>query len=175
MYDWVVTKDVQQVPDVVKSGASTGPEWGKIGAIPTPGQGYTGVSTSPTLKWTKVGSQPSNKVFFGTANPPPEVASVDGYSYSPGQLNGGTVYYWKINEGKIWKFRTEGTPVPVHLKPSPKTQKASLPSLRFQKYARDESGSYIGVEKIENGQKQNYNLLGAKTVNQKTRRVNKKD
>jgi hypothetical protein len=111
LYDWVVTKDVQQVPEVVQQGAGTGSEWGKIGAIPTPGQGYTRVGTSPTLKWTKVGSQASNKVYFGTTNPPPEVATVDGYSYKPGQLNGGTVYYWKINDGKVWKFRTEGEPI----------------------------------------------------------------
>jgi hypothetical protein len=36
LYDWVVTNDVKQVPDVVQQGAGPGPEWGKIGAVPTP-------------------------------------------------------------------------------------------------------------------------------------------
>jgi hypothetical protein len=113
MYDWVVTKDVMQVPDVVQAGAGTGSDWGKIGAIPTPGNGFTQASTTPTLKWTKVGSQASNKVYFGTTFPPPEKETVNGYEYKPGTLNAGTVYYWKINDGDIWKFRTAGTPVPT--------------------------------------------------------------
>jgi pectate lyase len=107
MYDWVVTKDVQKVPEVVKAGAGTGQEWGKIGAIPTPGNGCTVVSTTPTLKWTKVGSQESNTVYFGKTESPSKVATVEGYSYKPGKLDEGTVYYWKINDGKVWKFRTK--------------------------------------------------------------------
>ena len=119
LYDWIVTKDVMQVPDVVQKGAGTGAEWGKLGALPTPGQGYSNVNTNPTLKWTKVGSEASNKVYFGTTNPPPEATTVNGYSYKPGNLKEGTVYYWKINDGKVWKFRTKGTPVPIAETPAP--------------------------------------------------------
>jgi hypothetical protein len=105
MYDHIVD-DVNKVPDIVSKGAMTGTEWSKLGAIPTPGQGVVNTFKNPILKWTKYGSKPSNKVYFGKKEDPPEVATVNGYEYQPGMLEANTVYYWKINDGKLWKFRT---------------------------------------------------------------------
>jgi hypothetical protein len=109
MYDFIVD-DVNSVPDIVSKGAMTGTQWSKLGAIPTPGQGLVNTSKNPMLKWTKYGSKPTNKVYFGKTEDPPEVATVDGYEYHPGMLEANTVYYWRINDGKLWKFRT-GTEV----------------------------------------------------------------
>jgi pectate lyase len=159
LYDWVVTRDVQKVPEVVKQGAGTGAQWAKIGAIPTPGQGYTRVSTNPTLKWTKVGSQASNKVYFGKSYPPPEVATVDGHSYQPGKLNEGTVYYWKINNGKVWKFRTEGTPDPARLKPALKSRKTVSKFVTLQKGPSSKGKVLLGVQKGDK-EKRVYDLNG---------------
>jgi hypothetical protein len=67
---------------------------------------FTQVSTNTTLKWTKFGSKSTSKVSFGKNNPPPEVATENGYSYQPGTLEERNVCYWRINDGKLWKFRT---------------------------------------------------------------------
>jgi hypothetical protein len=122
MYDWVVD-DVNDIPVIVPQGAGTGAEWSKIVPIPTPGQGAVNVSTAPTLKWTKVGSKASNIVYFGKTNPPPAAETISGYTFQPGTLECGTVYYWKINDGDIWKFRTEGEPAAVTFPPLPETEK----------------------------------------------------
>ena len=166
MYDWVVTKDVQKVPEVVQNGAGTGSEWGKIGAIPTPGQGFAQVGTNPTLKWTKVGSQASNKVYFGTTNPPPEAATVDGYNYKPGQLKEGTVYYWKINDGDIWKFRTKGEIATNSKRPVLSKSNAIKRIAPIQKInVLGKSGNYIGIKNDNNDRL--YFLNGKEVLNKK--------
>jgi hypothetical protein len=177
MYDWLKHKTAE-VPAVVEAGAGTGAKWSKLGPLPIPGQGVTTVDLNPTLKWTKVGSQASNKVYFGKTKSPPEVKTVDGYSYKPGKLEEGTVYYWKINDGKLWKFRTKGTPVPtavVQPKSSPNIKSASISSLRIQKGVQNKSNLFIGVEKVGNGEKQLYDVLGREHVNQKTRPIKTKE
>jgi pectate lyase len=107
MHDWAVI-DAEQVPEIIEKGAGVGTEWSKIGLIPTPGQGAVNVSRNPTLEWTKVGSRAANTVYFGKTFPPPKLKTVDGNSFQPGNLDEGTVYYWKINDNDVWKFRTEG-------------------------------------------------------------------
>jgi pectate lyase len=175
MYDWVVTKDVMTVPDVVKTGAGTGPQWGKIGAIPIPGNGFTRVSTNPTLKWTKVGSKASNKVYFGKTNPPPEKETVTGYEFKPGKLDKGTVYYWKINDGKVWKFRTEGQPVPTNYKKYKTVKNAAVkkPVSALKANIPGKSSHFIGVH---DGKSLNniYLMNGKKVINGASNPINVK-
>ncbi|MGD9202664.1 MAG: hypothetical protein PVI26_13965, partial [Chitinispirillia bacterium] len=109
MYDFIVD-ETKNVPDIVSGGSGTGEQWSKLGAIPTPGQGAANTFKNPVLKWTKYGSKPSSKVYFGKTKNPPEVKTVNGYEYQPGMLEENTVYYWKINDGKLWTFKT-GTKV----------------------------------------------------------------
>ena len=152
MYNMVLTEDVMKVPDVVQAGAGTGSQWGKIGAIPTPGQGCVTVSITPTLKWTKVGSEgplpKTSKVYFGTTNPPPELTTVEGYRYKPGKLKDATVYYWKINEGKVWTFRTDASVTSIDSKrqPSVKNVVTKKPTSVLKVGIPGKSSHFIGVQ-----------------------------
>ena len=49
------------------------------------------------LTWSAVGAT-SYDISFGTANPPPQVATgLTTASYSPASLNGNTRYYWRVS------------------------------------------------------------------------------
>jgi hypothetical protein len=81
---------------------------------PSPANGATGVSTTPTLTWTSSGAT-SYDVAFGTANPPPQVATGQASaSYKPSTLAAGTKYFWQIvahnaggtTTGAVWSFTT---------------------------------------------------------------------
>jgi hypothetical protein len=95
-------------------------------------------------------------VYFGKSNPPPQVATVEGYSYKPGQLEKGTVYYWKINDGKTWTFRTEGPVVSVG---SPlKGKNSPSKSVTFRK-----GGHSMPLLKVQKGDDESlYNISGRK-------------
>ena len=89
-------------------------------ASPSPANGATGVSTTPTLTWSSSGAT-SYDVAFGTANPPPQVATGrTSASYTPPTLTAGTNYFWQIiarnsagsTTGAIWSFTTATTPPP---------------------------------------------------------------
>jgi hypothetical protein len=85
-------------------------------ATPTgasPANAATGLSTSTTLSWSAAGATRYD-VNFGTANPPPRVATGQpGASYSPA-LAAGTTYFWQIVAGNasgsvtgpVWSFTT---------------------------------------------------------------------
>jgi hypothetical protein len=98
---------------------------------------------------------------------------VDGYSYQPGKLNEGTIYYWKINDGKVWKFRTEGTPVPVSLNSSLNSNKTLSKPVTFQKGKPGQSMLLIGIQKGDN-EKRLYDLKGKEQTHQKRNKITKK-
>ncbi len=84
---------------------------------PIPSDGATNVSIYVSLRW--MGGDPDGDlvtydVYFGTTNPPPQVAS-NVSEYEPGILDFNTTYYWKLvawdehgayTEGPIWSFKT---------------------------------------------------------------------
>lgn len=114
-----IMDNAEDIPDLVSNGAGPHSQYGEIGLIPVPGNGAAKVSTDPTLQWMKGtirSSTTSYIVSFGTANPPPQVATVSEQSYNPGSLSEGTVYYWRVDQdtsggiiqGKVWTFQTDG-------------------------------------------------------------------
>ncbi len=91
---------------------------------PSPANSATNVSASPTLSWSASGAT-GYDVKFGTANPPPQVATAQpAASYSPGTLAATTTYFWQIvarnsagtATGPVWSFTTgsvTGTMLPA--------------------------------------------------------------
>jgi len=81
---------------------------------PNPPDGATNVSTIPTLSWTSGTDAESHDVYFGTNNPPAFQGNQTEETFSPAELNEGTVYYWRIDEknnfgtttGDVWSFTT---------------------------------------------------------------------
>jgi hypothetical protein len=84
-------------------------------ANPSPTTGATSISLTPTLSWSAGAPGVTFNVAFGTANPPPGVATgLTTSSFTPGTLTANTVYFWKITAvsgggstaGAIWSFTT---------------------------------------------------------------------
>ncbi|MBP7933378.1 MAG: hypothetical protein KA354_01905 [Phycisphaerae bacterium] len=85
-------------------------------STPLPEDGSAGVAVNFSLSWTPGGGQTTQKVYFGTTNPPPFVASQVDSTYTPPTLAASTTYYWRIDEannagtttGDVWSFTTQG-------------------------------------------------------------------
>ena len=82
---------------------------------PRPYDGAVEVDLDTTLSWDAGPDTVMHDVCFGTENPPLLVSSQAMSRYDPGQLNSGTVYFWRIDEiddkgnkteGNVWKFTT---------------------------------------------------------------------
>ena len=90
---------------------------------PSPADGSTGQSNSTTLAWAADSDATSYDVYFGASNPPAAQTNQDETSYSPGSLNSGTMYYWRIDAkndggtttGTVWSFTTRTIPPPMRL------------------------------------------------------------
>ncbi|WP_068345874.1 outer membrane protein assembly factor BamB family protein [Kosmotoga arenicorallina] len=88
-------------------------------ADPSPANDEVDVSLNPTLSWScsdPDGDSLSYDVYFGTsASPTILIANTTNTIFNPGELDGNTVYYWKIiahdnfggmSEGSLWSFKT---------------------------------------------------------------------
>ncbi len=86
-----------------------------IATDPMPSDTSVNVSKLTALEWKPGIQTESHKIYFGTSNPPPYVASGTNNTYDPGTLETNTTYYWKIDEvnslgvteGHIWSFTTD--------------------------------------------------------------------
>src|SRR6185312_7229639 len=105
------------------AGATAGPVWSfttqaptapGAPASPSPASGASGIGSSATLTWTSSGAT-SYDVKFGTANPPPQVATGQAAaSYPASSLAPATTYFWQIvannaggsTPGPVWSFST---------------------------------------------------------------------
>ncbi len=86
---------------------------------PQPGQYAENVGVGATLDWRPGREATSHTVVFGTdkaavANGTATSKSVTEHGFTPGALDFGTTYYWKVDEvgaatypGSIWNFTTE--------------------------------------------------------------------
>ncbi|GAB4327110.1 MAG: hypothetical protein Kow0037_00410 [Calditrichia bacterium] len=86
----------------------------------SPSDGATGVGFNPTLEWNAASNATGYKIYFGTDNPPTNIANGTDLgnvtTYSPtGPLAGNTTYYWKVvpynSNGdavgaSVWSFTT---------------------------------------------------------------------
>lgn len=92
-----------------------------IPSNPTPSDNATGITINPTLSWECYdpdGDTLIYDIYFGTdSNPPLIKLGHTSRSYSPGPLQYGSKYHWKIvakdgrggvREGLIWSFTTIG-------------------------------------------------------------------
>jgi hypothetical protein len=104
---------------------------------PHPADGATDVPIDVVLSWEAGSTAVSHDVYFGTSSPPVFVGNYDAEDYSPGGLEPGTTYYWKINEveadgitihtGDIWEFTTMTGPVKA-TNPSPADGAEDVPT-----------------------------------------------
>jgi Zn-dependent metalloprotease len=84
---------------------------------PTPGDGATGVSTNQGLTWSAAGAA-TYDVAFGTADPPPPVATGLGAANYVPTLAPNTTYFWRViannsagsTPGPLWTFATGAAP-----------------------------------------------------------------
>ncbi|MCX5644974.1 MAG: discoidin domain-containing protein [Phycisphaerae bacterium] len=87
--------------------------------LPQPATMVAGIAVDPTLNWRPGREAGSHQVFFGTdpnavANGTASAKSVTDHAFTPGTLNLGTTYYWKVDEvntvtypGDVWSFTTQ--------------------------------------------------------------------
>ncbi|MBA3065736.1 carboxypeptidase regulatory-like domain-containing protein [bacterium] len=88
-----------------------------IPSFPSPSDGEINVSTSTALIWSggdpDAGDTVVYDVYLSTFSPPVFRAGGAGLTYSPEELEAGSVYYWKIiakdnyggeTEGEVWQF-----------------------------------------------------------------------
>ncbi len=81
---------------------------------PDPADGAPDVPKSLTLSWGPGATAASHDVYFGDSSPPAFIGNQAETSYSPGTLDKGKTYYWRIDEveadgttkyeGPIWSF-----------------------------------------------------------------------
>ena len=84
---------------------------------PVPVNGATRVSQGKTIRWTSEYKADSHDVYFGTTNPPEFKGNQVSTEFDPGDLEGNTTYYWRIDEknengtttGDTWSFTTGTT------------------------------------------------------------------
>ncbi len=86
---------------------------------PQPAQNAEGVAVDSTLDWRSGRDMTSEKVYFGTdqaavADGTATSETVTEHGFTPGALDFGTRYYWKVDEigaatypGSIWSFTTQ--------------------------------------------------------------------
>ena len=86
---------------------------------PQPATAATGVAVDASLNWRPGREAGSHQVFFGTdqaavAGGTVAAKTVADHAFTPGSLNFGTTYYWKVDEvntvtypGDVWSFTTQ--------------------------------------------------------------------
>jgi hypothetical protein len=86
---------------------------------PQPASAAKEIGVDASLNWRPGRQAASHTVYFGTdaqavANGTAPAQTVTGHSYSPGSLNYGTTYYWRVDElnavtypGGVWSFTTQ--------------------------------------------------------------------
>ena len=96
----------------------------KVNSIPSkatgfvPSDGSEDIETNVSLSWHPGRIIESHCIYFGTTNPPPYLKNTTDTIYTPGSLNQGTTYYWRIDEvgerytrtGDIMSFKTIKNP-----------------------------------------------------------------
>jgi hypothetical protein len=118
-----------RIDAVNASGTTTGSTWsftteadtpappGQPGS-PTPSNNATSVSIDQDLAWSSASGAASYAVYFGETTSPAFQGNQGGTSFSLGQLDYDTTYYWRVDasngggttSGQLWSFTTEADP-----------------------------------------------------------------
>ncbi len=119
----VGTRYYWQVVAKNAGGSTNSAVWSFTTEVPAPQllspvNGATGVLLAPTLLWTATPGATSYDVYLGTQASPPLVTNTTATSYTPGTLNAGALYFWRVvaREGAsasgsaVWSFTTPTTP-----------------------------------------------------------------
>lgn len=112
--DGLLTQEPNLVPYMNSDGGPAAPV---AATSPIPADGATGAELSTSLAWTRDTNAMGHAVYFGTSNPPAFRVNLTARSpvtYTPGTLEYGTTYYWRIDTvnqrgtatGTVWSFRT---------------------------------------------------------------------
>jgi hypothetical protein len=116
--DWNTAYDPTAMFDnleIRNLGGPVGPP--SVPGTPSPANGATAVSTSAVLTWSAAGAT-TYDIAFGTASPPPTIATgLTTASYTP-TLAPTTTYYWSVTArndygsvpGPLWTFATAAAP-----------------------------------------------------------------
>lgn len=85
-------------------------------AIPRPEHGSRWIDPAGlTLHWTPARDAREPRVFFGKTNPPELRRTQNETSFATGALEPGTTYYWRIDDGPVWTFRTDDRAIRIAL------------------------------------------------------------
>ena len=117
------SNDTLHVDHMYIDGGSPPTEPPEPATNPEPVDGATGVTTTPTLSWTMGARAESHDVYFGTNPLPDLIGNQTETNFSPGTLELGTTYYWRIDEvnsvgttpGPVWSFTTRSSEGPETL------------------------------------------------------------
>ena len=98
---------------LVTNGGTGAPQAPGVPTMPSPTNASTAVGPTPTLAWSATAAS-TYDVRFGTATPPPLLATTSSASYMTVPLAAGTTYYWQIvannavgtTTGPVWSFTT---------------------------------------------------------------------
>jgi hypothetical protein len=132
---------------------------------PEPAAAATGVAIDATLNWRPGREAVSHKVYFGTdqaavAGGTAPAKTVTDHSFTPGSLNLGATYYWRVDEvnavtypGDVWSFTTEAYRVVEDFESYTDKAGAEIFSTWIDGYADNykSSGSTVGLDTAQNG------------------------
>jgi len=122
-----------RIDEVNENGTTTGQLWSfttadfisplGLSGNPSPVDGAADVPVNAVLNWTAGTGAVYSSVYFGTDSTPDLQATQVNTTFAPGKLDGGTTYYWRIDQidqtgtitmtGDLWSFTTTLNPADV--------------------------------------------------------------
>ncbi len=130
---------------------------------PQPATAATGVRVDTALEWRPGREAASHSVFFGTdatavANGTIAAKMGASHSYTPGALDFGTAYFWRVDEvnavtypGDVWSFTTQEYAVVDNFESYTDKAGGEVFSAWIDGYADKSSGSTVGYINSANG------------------------
>ncbi|RLC85572.1 MAG: hypothetical protein DRI37_07830 [Chloroflexi bacterium] len=128
------TRYYWRIDEVNPYGTTTGVLWTfRTGCLPdqatdpNPPNDANDVGPSVVLSWTADANATSQKVYFGTTDPPEYQSSQTETTFTPASLAPATTYFWRIDQvnsfgmttGEVWTFTTGTTPPGPATNPNP--------------------------------------------------------
>jgi hypothetical protein len=101
-------------PVTVTANFGAAPAPPPVPVLNSPLNATTGISRTPSLRWTAASGATSYDVYLGTSPSPTLVKNTTATNYSPAELAGSTIYYWRVvaknsvgsASSVVWSFTT---------------------------------------------------------------------